>query len=93
MAPTSSSRRSATAFVCSHSRGRARTALSRLQARSPRGILIFTDADTKLTTRTLLYLAEAFADSDVGGVTASAVMDLKARDLTSRRGESPCCER
>jgi glycosyltransferase involved in cell wall biosynthesis len=31
-------------------------------------ILVFTDADTKLTARTLVYLAEAFADSDVGGV-------------------------
>jgi len=31
-------------------------------------ILVFTDADTKLTARTLLYLAEAFADSEVGGV-------------------------
>jgi glycosyltransferase involved in cell wall biosynthesis len=43
-------------------------ALTRAVSDAKGEILVFTDADTKLTERTLLHLAAPFADPDVGGV-------------------------
>jgi glycosyltransferase involved in cell wall biosynthesis len=43
-------------------------ALTRAASDAKGEILVFTDADTKLTERTLLHIAAPFADPDVGGV-------------------------
>ena len=43
-------------------------ALTRAASDARGEILVFTDADTKLTERTLLHIAAPFADPDVGGV-------------------------
>jgi hypothetical protein len=43
-------------------------ALTRAASDARGEILVFTDADTKLTERTLVHIAAPFADPDVGGV-------------------------
>jgi glycosyltransferase involved in cell wall biosynthesis len=43
-------------------------ALTRAASDARGEILVFTDADTKLTARTLVHIAAPFADPDVGGV-------------------------
>ena len=42
--------------------------LTRAASAANGDVLVFTDADTKLTPRTLLHVAAPFADPDVGGV-------------------------
>ena len=43
-------------------------ALTRAASAANGEVLVFTDADTKLTERTLLHVAAPFADPAVGGV-------------------------
>ena len=68
-APTSSWLSSAKAFASSHSRVWGKNgALTRAASAANGEVLVFTDADTKLTERTLLHVAAPFADPEVGGV-------------------------